>query len=471
MDQDQVTIEQLNARGWGLGPYAPPGKQGGKVEVIGGLPGDVLSVRLGKKRRGKWRADLLDVIKPSLLRVAPRCPHVPACGGCTWQQMDYGAQVQEKERRVREIFGPLLQLGADFRKMISCADPWRYRNKMEFSFSRNKAGEKFLGLIIAGSRGHVLNLRECHLVSPWMMDLLAEMRSWWEASGLDAYRMNDTGALRTLIAREGKRTGDKLVMLTVSGNPAYALTQSQWGSFVAAVKAAVPEAERPRLSIFLRVQQIHKGSPTQFFEMHLFGPDHLLERMHLSLDRPVELVFKVSPTSFFQPNTLQAEKLYSAALGMVAFPKKHVLDLYAGTATLGMAMAARAEKVTSIEINPHACFDAESNRELNGLSNLQILCGDVGKKLEELKGRPDFIPPDLIVVDPPRVGLDSAALEHLKSLRPEEILYVSCNPETQAANVQELIQAGYQLAAVQPVDQFPHTPHIENIVLLKQFFT
>jgi 23S rRNA (uracil1939-C5)-methyltransferase len=184
----------------------------------------------------------------------------------------------------------------------------------------------------------------------------------------------------------------------------------------------------------------------------------------------VELTFKVSPTSFFQPNTLQAQELYSAALNLVSFPKRHVLDLYAGTATLGMAMAARAERVTAIEINPHACFDAESNKELNGLSNVQILCGDVGKKLEELKGSSDFIPPDLIVVDPPRAGLDPAALEHLKQLRPNEILYVSCNPETQAANIQELIQAGYRLATIQPVDQFPHTPHIENIALLKLFF-
>ena len=238
--------------------------------------------------------------------------------------------------------------------------------------------------------------------------------------------------------------------------------------FIEAVKSAVPKEQWPRLSIFLRIQQIHKGSPTQFFEMHLHGPDHILEKMHLALDQPVELTFKISPTSFFQPNTFQAEKLYAAALKMVSFPKKHVFDLYAGTATLGMAMAARAEKVTAIELNPHACFDAETNQELNQFTNLEILCGDVGEKLKELQQRSDFIRPDLVVVDPPRTGLDETALAQLKALRPKEILYVSCNPETQAANIHHLVLAGYTLARVQPIDQFPHTPHIETIALLKR---
>lgn len=465
-----VSIGRLSERGWGVGTYVPPAPaQTGQVVVVGGLPGDELSVRLGKKRRGKWRGDLLEVLKPSAVRVQPRCVHVPLCGGCTWQQMDYAAQLQEKQERVDKIFSCLVNDAVEVYPMIGCVDPWRQRNKMEFSFSQNRAGEKFLGLIIAGSRGHVLNLTECHLVSPWYTKLLSDVRAWWESSGLCAYRLNNTGALRTLIVREGKKTGDKLVMLTVSGNPDYVISQAQLQSFINVVKMSMPEEERSRLSIFLRVQQVCKGSATQFFEMHLSGPDHLLEKLTLSFDPPVDLLFKISPTSFFQPNTAQAEKLYSAALNMVCFPKKHVLDLYAGTATLGMAMAAKAEKVTAIEINPHACFDAESNKELNGFSNLEILCGDVGKKLEELRLRSDFIPPDLVVVDPPRMGLDATALEHLKALKAEEILYVSCNPESQAANIQELVAAGYRLVKLQSVDQFPHTPHIENIALLKLF--
>lgn len=457
-EEPTLSIHRLNKKGWGV-----CNSESSSVEVIGSVPGDELKVKLLFKRQKKWRAGLLEVVKPSSLRVQPVCAHAPLCGGCTWQQIDYTAQLREKESRVNRLFSPHL-----CSPILPAVNPWRYRNKMEFSFSQNKAGDSFLGLVLAGSRGHVFNLTECHLVSPWYTNLLGLIRSWWKESGLLAYRLNNTGSLRTLTIREGKNTGDKLVLLTVSGNPEYALNQSHLNQFVLAVKASLPEEEHSALSIFLQIQQICKGSPTQFFEMRLFGKDHLMEALTLNLgDRPTQLRFKVSPTSFFQPNTAQAELLYSTALQMVSFPKKHVLDLYAGTSTLGMAMAARADKVTSIEINPHACFDAESNKELNGLSNLEILCGDVATQLEKLRQSPDFVPPDLVVIDPPRSGLDLAALKVLKALSPSEILYISCNPESQALNIQEIISFGYGLERLQPVDQFPHTPHIENIALLR----
>ncbi len=443
-----VSVTGLNRRGWGVSTPS-------KMEVVGGVPGDTLKVKLQKKKRSTWHATLLEVMTPSPLRVPLRCAHAPSCGGCSWQQIQYQEQLLEKERRVKTLFPSI-----PCEPIVACQDPWGYRNKMEFSFSQNRAGDFFLGLILAGTRGHVFNLIECHLVSPWYAALLKEVRTWWQNSSLLAYKMDNTGSLRTLIVREGKRTGDKLVFLTVSGNPDYALNPVQLHTFIEAVKASVPD--KSALSIFLRIQQIHKGSPTQFFEMHLFGKDHLLEKLSLSRD----FFFKISPTSFFQPNTAQAEVLYKVAFSKVSWPKKHVLDLYAGTSTLGIIAASMAERVTSIEINPHACFDAESNKELNGLSNLEILCGDVGEKLQELMNRLDFTPPDLILLDPPRTGLDSIALTHLKTLSSPEILYISCNPETQAANVQELIAFGYCIKKLQPIDQFPHTPHIENIVLL-----
>ncbi|MBS0621106.1 MAG: 23S rRNA (uracil(1939)-C(5))-methyltransferase RlmD [Verrucomicrobia bacterium] len=436
-------IEKLNKRGWGLGTGPKP------CEVIGGVIGDTLLVDILSKRRGRVRGVAKEVLSPSPLRVVPRCAHAPRCGGCTWQQIDYAAQLEEKQRRMLALFTPWQEV---LRPIIACRDPWAYRNKMEFSFSQNKAGEQFLGLVLAGSKGYVFNVTECHLVSPWFTEVLNRVRAWWKASGLSAYRMNNTGSLRSLILREGKRTGDRLAMLTVSGNPDFALTRQQLREFVSAVQGENPE----KLSIFLRIQQIQKGAPTEFYEMHLFGPDHLTEKL-------LDLEFKISPTSFFQPNTIQAERLYAEALSLVSFPKKHALDLYAGTATLGMAMAKKAEKVTSIELNPHACFDAESNRERNQLDNLKIICGDVGKVLEEIC---DSV--DLVIVDPPRAGLDPTALGHLKRLNAEEILYISCNPETQVENIRELVASGYRLKALQPVDQFPHTPHIENIALMER---
>ena len=454
-----VSINRLNARGRGLGScpaFTLP------VEVISGLPGDELIIELSGKKRGKRLARIKEVSQASPLRAAPRCQHVPLCGGCSWQQMKYTEQLSQKEKIIASHFSAL-NLKIEIRPILSAKDPWRYRNKMEFSFSQNLAGEQFLGLIIAGSRGHVLNLQECHLASLWFVDVLKNVRQWWKESGLSAYKMNDTGALRNLTLREGLRTGDKMVMLTVSGNPAYPIKQTQLDAFIKSVQASSPDGVR--LSIFLRIHQIKKGVPTQFYEMHLFGPDHILEKLTIN---GRELTFKISPTSFFQPNSAQAEVLYSEALKMVSIPKKHVMDLYAGTATLGMAIALSAERVTAIELNPHAIFDAESNRALNQITNLRLICGDVGKKLYELKKEEGFISPDLVIIDPPRSGLDATALSQLKELLPEEILYVSCNVETQVANIQELRSMGYEPVIIQPVDQFPHTVHIENIVLLKR---
>ncbi|MBS0651090.1 MAG: 23S rRNA (uracil(1939)-C(5))-methyltransferase RlmD [Verrucomicrobia bacterium] len=466
----ELQIERLSRKGRGVGIYrkAPPSSDT-QVDVVGGIPGDTLRVQIGPKRKGKAQGMIREVIAPSALRVDPRCVHVPECGGCAFQAMDYAAQLKEKQSFVEKLFTPLITAQTQTRPIISCESPWRYRNKMEFSFSQNRAGERFFGLMIAGSKGKVLNLSECHLVNPWFIDVLTHVRAWWEKSGLDAYRMNDTGSLRTLIVREGIRTGDKMAMLTVSGNPDFALKQPQLQGFIEAVKLAVPQEQHERLSIFLRIQQLKKGSPTQFFEMHLHGPDHIAEKLNIDTgSRLAELQFKISPTSFFQPNTLQAEKLYSAALKLVSTKRRHVLDLYAGTATLGLAMALQSDLVTSIELNPHALFDAQSNQEVNGISNLRLICGDVGKVLAEQMGSPNFIPPDLVIVDPPRPGLDPAAISHILSLKPQQVLYISCNPLTQVANVQEIVNAGYTLEVIQPVDQFPHTVHIENIVLLNR---
>jgi 23S rRNA (uracil1939-C5)-methyltransferase len=389
-----------------------------------------------------------------------RCKHASECGGCKTQHVAYEAQLSEKQARVEALFESFLKEGkTQIHPIIPCLSPWAYRNKMEFSFSQNRAGVHFLGLMLAGGRGKVLSLEECHLTAPWFAELLGVVRAWWEESGLRAYHhRSNEGSLRTLIVREGQRTGDKMVMLTVSGNPDFALTKPQIEGFTQVVKGMIPEA-----SIFLRIQQIAKGSPTQFFEIHLSGPDHIQERLHID---DAVLTFKISPSSFFQPNTLQAEKLYSRALQMAGMqPQAHVLDLYCGTGTLGMAFALRAGRVTGVELNPYAVFDAQANAQLNQMGNIEILRGDVGALLPQLVSE---APPDLVVLDPPRSGLDPAALKHLIALAPEKILYISCNPNTQAENIRVLAEAGYQLLELQPVDQFPHTVHIENIALLRR---
>lgn len=366
--------------------------------------------------------------------------------------MSYGDQVRQKEAEIRALFTPLASLEA-FLPIIPCSNPWRYRNKMEFSFSQNRKGDRFLGLIMPKSRGKVVNLSECHLVGTWFSDMLHAVRTWWSATDLAAYRMNDTGALRTLTMREGMRTKDKMVMLTVSGNPDYPLSRAHLSDFVTAVQSIAPE----RLSVFLRVQQIQKGHPTQFYEMHLAGPDHLIE----TLDVGRKLSFKISPTSFFQPNTQQAEQIYRTVVKW-AEGTDRALDLYAGTSTIGLALAGVCNQVVSIEINPYAVFDARTNQEMNGIENLTILQGDVGIILKERD-----LSADLVVVDPPRAGLNPEAVAQVLRLSPQKIISISCNPKTQAKNVEDWVNAGYCVEKIQPVDQFPHTMHVENIVLLR----
>jgi 23S rRNA (uracil1939-C5)-methyltransferase len=379
----------------------------------------------------------------------PLCIHVPDCGGCSSQQIPYSEQLIQKQAVIEKIFAPF---DVPIATIIPCKDPYRYRNKMEFSFAQNKAGDRYLGLILRKSRGKVFNLQQCLISPPWMSEALQRVRSWWESTPLSAFNFrNGQGTLRTLTLREGRRTGDRLAMLTVSGDPRFALTRTQLNGFIKAL-------DDSKMSMFLRVQQAIPGKPTQFYEMLLSGPDHIKEKLHL---QGKTLTFKISPTSFFQPNTEQAEVLYNQAIEIANMnPSSTVYDLYCGTATLGMAFALKAEKVIAIELNPHAVFDAKTNAEVNGISNIDIQCGDVGKLLSEASR----IQPDLVIVDPPRPGLDSLAITALKRLQPHHILYVSCNPVTQVQNIAEL--SDYQIIYVQPIDQFPHTPHIENIVLL-----
>lgn len=423
----------------------------GKVEVFGALPDEeVLALPAGRKK-----AFLRKVLSPSVDRIEPRCQHCPDCGGCALQQMEYAAQLRYKEGIIRSLFGEKVL------PILGCKEPFAYRNKMEFSFSQNREGEKFLGLMLAGSRGRVFHLQECHLVSQWFANTVAAVRQFWEKSALTAYHhSSDSGHLRTLTLREAIGGKGKMVMLTVSGNPSFALSKSDLKGFVEAIKSVYPQED---LSVFLQVQQLCKGKPTQFFEMLLSGPDHITERLEVEVKgKKRSLEFKISPTSFFQPNTRQAEKLYSTALSFLHHLEgARVFDLYCGGATIGLSAAPFAKEVVGVELNHHSVFDAGWNKEVNGIENFSIIQGDVAEVLSQFDDRPD-----VVIVDPPRSGLGQRAVSHLLRFLPKEILYISCNPKTQAVDVASLVERGYQIEKVQPVDQFPHTVHIENIVHL-----
>lgn len=468
-----VEIKSLNKKGNGLAEVDEGEGVVSSVEVPFALPGEIATVCIRGKRKGQYSGMLENVDVPSKLRIAPRCKHFGDCGGCRLQNIPYDQQLEFKEAYIRKCFSAILDDTVDFRPAIGCDPHWQYRNKMEFSFSSDAAGNQFLGLVQASSKGKVLNLTECHLVNPWFSDVLCDIREWWAESGLNAYRLkSDEGALRTLVMREGKSTGDRMVMLTVSGNPDFALSKDQLENFVTKVlSASNKSAPGVKLSVYLRIQQVAKGMPTNFYEMLLHGPDHIREVLEVQISEdqaPLKLHFHVSPTAFFQPNTIQAEKLYSVALQMAGVAEGAVVyDLYCGTGTLGICAASCAKEVIGIEVSPESALDARTNASLNGLNNIKIICGAVRHVLAGLTG--ETLPKaDLVVIDPPRPGLDPEAMNGLVELDPPRILYVSCNPETQAQNVEELMTHGYRIESIQPIDQFAHTPHIENIVVLQK---
>nr|MBA2728300.1 23S rRNA (uracil(1939)-C(5))-methyltransferase RlmD [Parachlamydiaceae bacterium] len=416
-----IDITEYTAKGNGLGRCNNPNPEGDPwvLDVPFTMPGDRAQVKVLKKKAGVQHCALVQILSPSPDRIEARCIHFGICGGCRWQHLPYALQLKNKELYVQRCFGLLITPGVKFYPILPCEQAWEYRNKMEFSFSANIAGDKFLGLIMDSSRGKVLNLTECHLVHNWQIDTLRAVRAWWEDSTLEAYHPSkNQGSLRTLMLREGFRTGDRMVVLTVSGNHDYALHKGQIASFLESVKnAAGIDSGSGKLSIFLRIQQIAKGTATTFFEMHLEGPDTIKEVLYVKSHPDAiadELTFKISPAAFFQPNTLQAEQLYSKVLQLAEIePNSIIYDLYCGTGTLGICLAKHAKQIIGIEISPEAVLDARANAALNGFTNVTIIDGSVGKVLgQPYKG--EYLPkPDIVLVDPPRAGLEAAAIKQL----------------------------------------------------------
>ncbi len=453
----EIDIEIFNKKGFGIGYF-----DGSKVEVAQAIIGDRVLAELNKKRKGFFKAKLLKLIKPSHMRRAPICQHFDICGGCSFQEMNYQDQINEKERVVLEIFQEyIVKAAVALYPIISADFDFQYRNKMEFSFSQNRKGTKYLGLMIKGAKKFVFNLESCHLCKNWFSIVLNNVRKWWEVSNIDAFNLFDnSGILRNLTIREAFNTSEKMVILTVSHLEE--ISQEAITAFIEAVKDSIDDKEN--LSIYIKEQIAIKGQPTRFEETHLYGKKHITEKLNLSVkDTFPTLSFKISPSSFFQPNTLQAEKIYSIAINMVDITKEMVVyDLYCGTGTIGMAFSYFAKKVIGIELNEEACVDAKENLKLNNINNFEIFSGDVGKILSSQ----NFEKSDIVIVDPPRAGLDELALSNIISLNPKTIIYISCNPLTQKENIDLLVKNNYKLLKLQPIDQFPNTIHIENIALL-----
>ncbi len=469
LDCMRCMIRGYYSNGWGISSFL--GKDGSEYDVAvpGSICGELVEIENIRKERvdtARRSAQIRYVAQPSNHRTVPECPYFLHCGGCSFQHVDYTEQRNVKQKSIEDLFAPLLNDSVRVEPIVGCDEEYFYRNKMEFSFSQDKSGNRFLGLYSCVS-SRVVDLAVCYLTPKWMSTVLGAVRAYWATTTTLAYNSyKNTGSLITLTIREGQTTQDRMVILTVSSNPEYALSKEFISGFVASIKEAIPSQDE-RLSIVLRIRQIAKGRPTQYYEMILDGPDHIREILTVEVqkNRNVSLEFHISSQSFFQPNTKQAMRIYSSALQMAQIESTDtVFDLYCGIGIFGMFAAQTARQAYGIELSADSAYDAKTNSERLGIQNFCIKAGDVSTVIDSLQLKE--IQGSTIIVDPPRAGLMPKAIEQIERLTPKRIVYVSCNPKTQAADVAVLLQSQWRVERVLPVDQFPQTPHVENIVSL-----
>lgn len=460
-EEVEIEVEKFADRGKSLSRL-----DGYVVFVAGAVPGDRVRARVFKRKKRYAEARLLEVLTPSPLRTAPRCRYFGVCGGCKWQHVAYEAQCKAKRESVRDALAHAGGFeGVEVRATIGADDPYFYRNKMEFSFSAQRwltpaeiaSGEAFdrdfaLGLHIPGQFSKVLDLEECHLQSPLSVRLVNAVRAFTRERGWAPWHIREhTGYLRNLVVRQGTHTGEVMVNLVTNGH-----APARMDELAAFFQEAFPEVTTLVNTINTGVAQTAFGEAVHT----VFGPGVIHDMIG-----PYR--FEIAPDAFFQTNTKQAERLYSVVRGFAALRPDDVLyDLYCGAGTISIFLAGAVRRVVGVELVEAAVENARANAVANGASNCTFLSGDLLRVFTtdfvEAHGRPD-----VLVVDPPRAGMHEKVVGQIARLGPGRMVYVSCNPQTQARDLAWL-RDRYTIEAVQPVDLFPHTHHIENVVQLRR---
>jgi 23S rRNA (uracil1939-C5)-methyltransferase len=389
---------------------------------------------------------------------------VPVCGGCRLQDFDYAAQLRHKERQVEECFAHLGRVSVTSRPIIPAPSLYHYRNKMEFSFGRDAEGRLTLGLHRRGYFDRPFDLERCHIATPVMSEIVAFVRERARAAGLSPYDTHrHEGLLRFLMIREGVRTGQVMVNL-VATEP-----HQEFGRWAAELSERFPAVASVVLNLTRRKAQIAVGEE----EHTLAGSSTITEVLD-------GITFEISSNSFFQTNTAQAERLLEVALdGLALTGRERVLDVYSGTGTFTLPVARRAAEAIGIESSEAAVADAERNAARNGITNARFWPGEametlrdrlgLGRRDQSTRGLPFDRPQiDAVLVDPPRAGLHEGVVSRLIHLGAPRLVYVSCNPSTLSRDLALLCESRYGVAWVQPVDMFPHTPHIECVAVLER---
>ena len=449
---------------------AAEGKAMGKVDnqvvfVPMTVPGDVVDVQVRKHHRRYMEATVVRFVEKSPIRVEPFCEHFGVCGGCKWQNLPYEEQLKQKTKQVED---QLVRIGhLDIPEVRPCLGSERtreYRNKLEFTFADRRwltyeeiaeggdiAATPAVGFHIPGCFDKVLDIDKCHLQIDLSNRIRLAIKSFCIENGYSFHnaRMHE-GLMRTMVVRTAS-TGEVMVIVVFNEND-----EERINALMSHLKSEFPEIT----SLIYMVNDKWNDSLGDREPICFAGKDHIIEQME-------GLQFKVGPKSFYQTNSEQAYELYKVTRDFADLREDDVLyDLYTGTGTIANFCARRAKKVVGVEYVPEAIEDAKINSQINGIENTTFYAGDMKDVLSD-----DFVErngrPDVIILDPPRAGVDEKVLEVIKRAAPERMVYVSCNPSTQARDL-AIFNDMYEIIAVQPVDMFPHTHHVENVVKLRK---
>ena len=463
--KDYPLIEGLH-----ITTLAAEGKAMGKADnqvvfVAMAVPGDVVDVQIRKHHRRYMEGTIVRFVEKSPLRVEPFCEHFGVCGGCKWQSLPYEEQLKQKTTQVED---QLVRIGhlniPEVRPCLGSERTREYRNKLEFTFADKRwltyeeiaeagdiASTPAVGFHIPGCFDKVLDINRCHL----QVDISNRIRLATKAFCIEhGYSFHNArlheGLMRTMVIRTAS-TGEIMVIVVFNENDTERIN-----ALMSYLKAEFTEIT----SLIYMVNEKWNDSLGDREPICFAGKDHIIEEME-------GLKFKVGPKSFYQTNSEQAYELYKVTRDFADLKPTDVLyDLYTGTGTIANFCARRAAKVVGVEYVPEAIEDAKINSEINGIENTVFYAGDMKDVMSD-----EFIArngrPDVIILDPPRAGVDERVLEVIKRAAPERMVYVSCNPSTQARDL-ALLDDMYEILAVQPVDMFPHTHHVENVVKLRK---
>lgn len=441
-----IDITSLGHSGEGVGRY-----QGFTVFVAGALPGEQVRVKIAVVKKSYAIGQLKEITQPSPDRIEPKCAIYAACGGCQLQHLNYAAQLAVKRQTVVDAIERIGKMtNVMIHPAIGAAEPWYYRNKMQFPIGR-AGNELAIGCYAQGTH-QIINTENCLIQHAANNRIAAEVRQIAAELGLSTYdEATGKGVLRHVLGRVGSATGEVMVVLVTATDelPRQEAIIARLTKSIQGLVSIVHNVNPQKTNIIL-------GKRTRT----IWGKDTITDRLG-------DFLFDISALSFFQVNNAQTEVLYGKAVEYAGLTgSETVIDAYCGTGTIALFLAKQAAKVYGIEIVVPAIEDAKRNAQRNKVGNVEFIAGDAVAVMPKLYAQ--GIRPDVIVVDPPRAGCENLVLETFARMQPKRIVYVSCSPASLARDLAILAELGYQTEEVQPVDMFPQTYHVECCVLLKR---